>query len=112
MIWGVACTKSVTHSTMCGELLNASVMLMTGSIEYERVNGKLSTLEPIINQEAEYLSKQVLLDHFLRLLCFNRDFQVERILARRPSLLLVENNVSKIAAELLRATGVRLGRET
>ncbi|CAJ0945376.1 unnamed protein product, partial [Mesorhabditis belari] len=91
LIWGIACTKSVTHSSMCGELPNASVMLMSGSIEYERVTGKLSNLEPIINQETEYLSKQV-----------------ERILARRPSLLLVENNVSKVAAELLRVSGVRL----
>ncbi|CAJ0583574.1 unnamed protein product, partial [Mesorhabditis spiculigera] len=30
-IWGVACSNSVTHSSMCGELTNASVMLISAA---------------------------------------------------------------------------------
>lgn len=53
------CSKSVAHIKMAGELENASVMIVAGSIEYERVSGKLSSLEPILNQEKEFLKKQV-----------------------------------------------------
>ncbi|KAK6035993.1 hypothetical protein COOONC_26502 [Cooperia oncophora] len=76
---------------MAKPLRDASVMIVAGSIEYERVQGRLSTLEPILNQEGEFLSKQV-----------------ERILSRRPSILLVEGGVSRLAADLLRDAGVRL----
>ena len=36
-------------------------MIVAGSIEYERIQGKLSSIEPIMFQEAEYLAKQVFL---------------------------------------------------
>ena len=58
-IWGVVCTKTVLHSSMSHEQQNASVMIIGGSIEYERIQGKLSSIDPILSQEAEFLSKQV-----------------------------------------------------
>ncbi|KAK6048763.1 hypothetical protein COOONC_13732 [Cooperia oncophora] len=98
LVWGVVCSKTVSHESMAKPLRDASVMIVAGSIEYERVQGqyervqgRLSTLEPILNQEGEFLSKQV-----------------ERILSRRPSILLVEGGVSRLAADLLRDAGVRL----
>ncbi|VDO95350.1 unnamed protein product [Heligmosomoides polygyrus] len=91
LIWGVVCSKSVVHESMADPLKDASIMIVAGSVEYERVQGRLSTLEPILNQEGEFLSKQV-----------------ERILSRRPSVLLVEGSVSRLAADLLREAGVRL----
>ncbi|CAI4226982.1 unnamed protein product [Auanema sp. JU1783] len=89
MLWGVVCAKSVIHSSMSSELQNASVMIVAGSIEYERIQDKLSSIEPIICQEAEFLSKQV-----------------DRILSRKPSILLVEGVISRIAAQLLHKAGV------
>ncbi|KAK6025058.1 1-phosphatidylinositol-4-phosphate 5-kinase, partial [Ostertagia ostertagi] len=91
LLWGVVCSKTVSHESMAQPLRDASVMIVAGSIEYERVQGRLSTLEPILNQEGEFLSKQV-----------------ERILSRRPSVLLVEGGVSRLAADLLCEAGVRL----
>ncbi|EYC19697.1 hypothetical protein Y032_0023g671 [Ancylostoma ceylanicum] len=91
LVWGVVCSKSVQHESMTEPLKDASVMIVAGSIEYERVPGRLSSLEPILCQEGEFLAKQV-----------------ERILSRRPSILLVEGNVSKLASDLLREAGVRL----
>ncbi|VDM65917.1 unnamed protein product [Strongylus vulgaris] len=91
LIWGVVCSKSVSHESMADPLRDASVMIVAGSIEYERIPGRLSTLEPILCQEGEFLAKQV-----------------ERIMSRRPSVLLVEGNVSRIASNLLREAGVRL----
>ncbi|EPB65865.1 hypothetical protein ANCCEY_15059 [Ancylostoma ceylanicum] len=89
LVWGVVCSKSVQHESMTEPLKDASVMIVAGSIEYERVPGRLSSLEPILCQEGEFLAKQV-----------------ERILSRRPSILLVEGNVSKLASDLLREAGV------
>ncbi|PIO71952.1 1-phosphatidylinositol-4-phosphate 5-kinase [Teladorsagia circumcincta] len=60
LIWGVVCSKTVSHESMAQPLRDASVMIVAGSIEYERVQGRLSTLEPILNQEGEFLSKQIL----------------------------------------------------
>ncbi|KAK5982676.1 FYVE zinc finger [Trichostrongylus colubriformis] len=91
LVWGVVCSKTVSHKSMAEPLRDASVMIVAGSIEYERVPGRLSTLEPILNQEGEFLSKQV-----------------ERILSRRPSVLLVEGYVSRLASDLLREANVRL----
>ncbi|KAK6729029.1 hypothetical protein RB195_006217 [Necator americanus] len=91
LIWGVVCSKSVQHLSMAEPLKDASVMIVAGSIEYERVPGRLSTIEPILCQEGEFLAKQV-----------------ERILSRRPSVLLVEGNVSRLASDLLREAGVRV----
>lgn len=44
---------------MAEALKDASVMIVAGSIEYERVPGRLSSLEPILCQEGEFLAKQV-----------------------------------------------------
>ncbi|KJH53544.1 FYVE zinc finger [Dictyocaulus viviparus] len=91
LVWGVVCSKSVVHESMAEPLKDASIMIVAGSIEYERISGRLTTLEPILNQEVEFLAKQV-----------------ERILSRRPCVLLVEGNVSRLASDLLRDAGVRV----
>lgn len=44
------CSKSIRHESMPNEIRNASVLTLEGSIEYERVNDKLSSIEPIISQ--------------------------------------------------------------
>uniref|UniRef100_F1KR02 1-phosphatidylinositol-3-phosphate 5-kinase n=2 Tax=Ascaris TaxID=6251 RepID=F1KR02_ASCSU len=91
VIEGIVCSKSVTHGSMPRYIQNAAVMALAGSVEYERVPGKLSSIDAIIAQESDYLSKQV-----------------ERILAQRPSVLLVEQNVARLAVELLLKAGVTL----
>lgn len=58
IVHGVICTKSLAHTDMPSVLDNVSVMTLAGSIEYERVLEKLSSLEPIIIQESEYLKNQ------------------------------------------------------
>ncbi|GMR32732.1 hypothetical protein PMAYCL1PPCAC_02927 [Pristionchus mayeri] len=90
VVEGVVCSQSVTHCDGMTEMRDASVMLVAGSIEYERGPGRLATLEPILAQEGQFLAKQV-----------------ERILSRRPSVLLVEKGASRTAVELLHKAGVR-----
>ncbi|MFH4973885.1 hypothetical protein AB6A40_000594 [Gnathostoma spinigerum] len=88
---GVVCSKSVTHAEMPQNVRNAAVLTLAGSVEYERVQEKLSAIDPILSQEREYLSKQV-----------------QRILAHRPSVVLVEYNVARLAVEMLLKAGVSL----
>lgn len=37
---------------------NASILLLSGNVSYERVIEKLSSLEPILAQEMDYLKNQ------------------------------------------------------
>ncbi|ULT83416.1 hypothetical protein L3Y34_012567 [Caenorhabditis briggsae] len=94
IIWGVACSKSLLYGSVDGESeskTTESVMIVSGSIEYERVSNKLSSIEPIIVQEEKFLEKQI-----------------DRIATKRASLILVEGGVSRIAAQLLNARGVKV----
>ncbi|EFO90242.1 hypothetical protein CRE_06237 [Caenorhabditis remanei] len=95
IIWGVACSKSLLYGNSEEEdsttKTTESVMIVSGSIEYERVSNKLSSIEPIIVQEEKFLEKQI-----------------DRIATKRASLILVEGGVSRIAAQLLHAKGIKV----
>ncbi|CAG9540100.1 unnamed protein product [Cercopithifilaria johnstoni] len=91
VIEGTVCSKSIRHESMPDEIRNASVLILEGSIEYERVNDRLSSIEPIISQETEYLRNQV-----------------ERMLSHRPSVVLVERNVAGLAVQMLLHAGITL----
>ncbi|CAI5455621.1 unnamed protein product [Caenorhabditis angaria] len=86
IIWGSVCSKSLLYndSEPNGKPSAESIIIVGGSIEYERVANKLSSIEPIIVQEEKFLEKQI-----------------ERISAKRASLVLVEGGVSRLAAQLL-----------
>uniref|UniRef100_A0A0N5BK29 1-phosphatidylinositol-3-phosphate 5-kinase n=1 Tax=Strongyloides papillosus TaxID=174720 RepID=A0A0N5BK29_STREA len=84
LINGVACSKSIAHANMASKINNGSVMMLSGSIEYERVTDKLSFIDHILQQERGYLSNQV-----------------DRIVSRSPSLLIVENSVACVALDML-----------
>ncbi|VDM98122.1 unnamed protein product [Thelazia callipaeda] len=91
IIEGTVCSKSIRHDSMPDEIDNASLLILEGSLEYERVNDKLSSIEPIISQENEYLQNQV-----------------ERMLSHRPSIVIVERNVASLAVQMLLQAGVTL----
>lgn len=63
IIWGVACSRSLVYKSLSEEDESShtteSIMIVSGSIEYERVSNKLSSIEPIIVQEEKFLEKQV-----------------------------------------------------
>ncbi|KAH7678354.1 FYVE zinc finger family protein, partial [Aphelenchoides avenae] len=89
VISGVVCSHSLCHSSIPKTIDNASVMTLDGSVGYERVLDKFSSLEPILGQEQEFLRNQV-----------------DRIVSRRLSLLLVEDSVATTAADMLREAEV------
>ncbi|XP_063535846.1 putative 1-phosphatidylinositol 3-phosphate 5-kinase [Cydia strobilella] len=91
LIPGVVLTKNVAHRGMPQEIENPTVLLLDCSIAYQRVEGKLTSLEPVLLQEREYLSR-----------C------AARITALRPRAVLVRGAVARPVQDALRGAGVAL----
>lgn len=90
---GVLFTKNILHKRMPSALVQPKIMLLSFALEYQRVETQLMSLEPLLKQEREYLRNLV-----------------GRIVALRPSLVLVERNVSRLALEYLLEAGVAVAR--
>ncbi|XP_052741792.1 putative 1-phosphatidylinositol 3-phosphate 5-kinase [Bicyclus anynana] len=88
---GVVMTKNVAHRGMPKHISNPTVLLLDCSIAYQRVEGKLTSLEPLLMQEQEYLVR-----------C------AARISALRPKVVLVRGNAARAVQDALRAEGVAL----
>ncbi|XP_067143370.1 1-phosphatidylinositol 3-phosphate 5-kinase-like isoform X2 [Centruroides vittatus] len=88
---GVGCSKNVAHKKMQQNLVNPTILLLSNSIVYQRVENKLSSLDPIIMQEHEYLKNIV-----------------SKISVYKPNVLLVEKTVSRLAQEMLLDMGITL----
>ncbi|XP_041986997.1 1-phosphatidylinositol 3-phosphate 5-kinase [Aricia agestis] len=91
VIHGVVITKNVTHRGMPKQISNPTILLLDCSIAYQRVEGKLTSLEPLLMQEQEYLMR-----------C------AARISALRPRVVLVRGSVAGAVQECLLASGVAL----
>ncbi|XP_065348560.1 1-phosphatidylinositol 3-phosphate 5-kinase isoform X2 [Cloeon dipterum] len=84
MVSGSVFTKHVSHRAMSTQLTNPKILLLSGSVTFERVEGKYLSLEPLMLQERDYLGNVV-----------------ARIVSLEPDVVLVENTVSRIAQEML-----------
>ncbi|XP_038206215.1 putative 1-phosphatidylinositol 3-phosphate 5-kinase [Zerene cesonia] len=91
VIPGVVMTKNVVHRGMPRQISNPTVLLLDCSIAYQRVEGKLTSLEPVLMQEQEYLAR-----------C------AARISALRPRVVLVRGAVARAVQDRLRELGVAL----
>ncbi|CAK1544870.1 unnamed protein product [Leptosia nina] len=91
VIPGVVITKNVVHRGMPRQITNPTVLLLDCSIAYQRVEGKLTSLEPVLMQEQEYLVR-----------C------AARISALRPRVVLVKGGVARAVQDALREQGVAL----
>lgn len=83
---GVVCTKNVAHKRMVRNILHPRILILTFSLDYSRVEmeNQLLSIAPVISQEREHIRKLV-----------------GRIVALKPSLLLVKSTVSRLALEFL-----------
>ncbi|XP_049874369.1 putative 1-phosphatidylinositol 3-phosphate 5-kinase [Pectinophora gossypiella] len=91
VVQGVVMTKNVAHRGMPQQISNPTVLLLDCSIAYQRVEGKLTSLEPVLMQEQEYLVR-----------C------AARITALRPQVVLVKGSVARGVQDALRTEGVAL----
>ncbi|KAM6955949.1 1-phosphatidylinositol 3-phosphate 5-kinase isoform 1-T1 [Lycodopsis pacificus] len=89
---GFVCTKNVAHKKMNSYIKNPKILLLKCSIEYlYREESKFSCIDPIVLQEREFLKNYV-----------------QRIVDVRPTLVLVERTVSRIAQDMLLEHGITL----
>ncbi|XP_052764126.1 1-phosphatidylinositol 3-phosphate 5-kinase-like isoform X2 [Mya arenaria] len=93
VVHGVLFNKNVAHRRMAQKITDPSVLLLQGSIEYQRVENKMSYLEPQILQEEEFLKKSI---------------KKITSLKPRPDILVVEKSVSRLAQEFLLKAGITL----
>ena len=80
---GVIFTKKMALKSMARRISNPRVVLVSFPIEYQRHQQHFMSLQPVIEQEKEFLSRMV-----------------SRISALRPQLLLAEKGVSGLALQL------------
>nr|XP_033803013.1 1-phosphatidylinositol 3-phosphate 5-kinase isoform X2 [Geotrypetes seraphini]XP_033803014.1 1-phosphatidylinositol 3-phosphate 5-kinase isoform X2 [Geotrypetes seraphini]XP_033803015.1 1-phosphatidylinositol 3-phosphate 5-kinase isoform X2 [Geotrypetes seraphini]XP_033803016.1 1-phosphatidylinositol 3-phosphate 5-kinase isoform X2 [Geotrypetes seraphini] len=89
---GFVCTKNIAHKKMNAYIKNPKILLLKCSIEYlYREETKFTCIEPIVLQEREFLKNYV-----------------QRIVDVRPTLVLVEKTVSRIAQDMLLEHGITL----
>lgn len=91
LISGIVCSKNVAHKGMPTDIDNPKILLLHCSIVYQRTEGRLMSLEPVLMQEHEYLRHVA-----------------ARIVALQPNVVLVHKNVSRIAQDLLRQHNITL----
>ncbi|KAL6846595.1 hypothetical protein ACP4OV_024043 [Aristida adscensionis] len=81
---GVVCSKNVRHKRMVSEHRNAKLLILGGSLEYQKVSNKFASIGAILEQEKEHLRTIV-----------------RKIESRQPNVLIVEKSASSFAQELL-----------
>ncbi|CAB0037002.1 unnamed protein product [Trichogramma brassicae] len=91
IVSGIVCSKNVSHKSMNAMIANPKILLLRCGITYQRVEGKLLSLEPILMQESQFLQHTV-----------------ARINSLRPDIVLVHKSVSRLAQDKLRKSGVTL----
>ncbi|XP_037294828.1 putative 1-phosphatidylinositol 3-phosphate 5-kinase isoform X3 [Manduca sexta] len=91
VIQGVVMTKNVAHRGMPQQISNPTILLLDCSVAYQRVEGKLTSLEPVLLQEREYLVR-----------C------AARMTALRARVVLCRGRVQRAVQDALRGAGVAL----
>ncbi|CAH1132979.1 unnamed protein product [Ceutorhynchus assimilis] len=91
LVNGIVCTKNVAHKDMAIEIENPKILLLECSIVYQRTEGRLMSLEPVMMQEHEYLRHVA-----------------ARIVALQPDVVLVHKNISRLAQDMLRQHKITL----
>ncbi|CAN8235640.1 unnamed protein product [Cochlearia groenlandica] len=84
LIKGIVCSKNITHKRMTSQYKNPRVLLLAGSLEYQRVDGQLASFNTLLQQENDHLKAII-----------------AKIDSLRPNVLLVEKSVSSYAQQYL-----------
>ncbi len=87
--FGVVCTKNVTHKKMPTEILNPTILLLKCAFDFQRRENQLSSFDTLHLQENKYLQNLV-----------------DKVKAFKPSIILVQKSVSRLALEDLYSIGI------
>ena len=89
LIYGVACTKNVTHKKMETSIQNPTILLLKCAFEFQRRENTLSYFDTLQLQEEQYLKNVV-----------------AKVKTFRPSIILVQKSMSRLALEMLYELGI------
>ena len=89
LVYGVVCTKNVTHKKMQCSVKNPSILLLRCAFDFQRRENQLSSFDTLHLQEEKYLKNRV-----------------ARVKTLDPSIVLVQNSVSRLALEMLYELGI------
>ena len=89
LVFGVVCTKNVTHKKMNLSIRNPTILLLKCAFELQRRENQLSSFDTLQLQEEKYLKNLV-----------------TRVKTFKPSIILVQKSVSRLALEMLYELGV------
>lgn len=83
---GIVFRKNVSHKKMAIENYKSvpRILLLTGGIEFQRTDNRLSSMDTLIEQEEKYM-----------------EILVEKIMSLKPDIVLVGKSVARTAQELL-----------
>ncbi|XP_009127840.1 putative 1-phosphatidylinositol-3-phosphate 5-kinase FAB1C [Brassica rapa] len=84
LVRGIVCSKNITHKRMTSQYKHPRVLLLAGSLEYQRVAGQLASFNTLLQQENDHLKAII-----------------ARIDSLHPNVLLVEKSVSSYAQQYL-----------
>ncbi|GAB2279995.1 hypothetical protein Dimus_014632 [Dionaea muscipula] len=91
LVKGIVCTKNIKHKRMTSQYRNPRLLLLGGSLEYQRASNQLASFNMLLEEEKNHIK-----------------VIVSKIEAHRPNVLLVERSVSPYAQEYLRAKEISL----
>ena len=89
LVFGVVCSKNVTHKKMSHSIRNPTILLLKCAFEFQRKENQLSSFEVLLLQEEKYLKNLV-----------------ARVETFKPSIILVQKSVSRLALEMLYELGI------
>ncbi|XP_033130196.1 putative 1-phosphatidylinositol-3-phosphate 5-kinase FAB1C isoform X1 [Brassica rapa] len=84
LIRGIVCSKNITHKRMTSQYKHPRLLLLAGSLEYQRVAGQLASFNTLLQQENDHLKAII-----------------SKIDSLHPNVLLVEKSVSSYAQQYL-----------
>ena len=89
LVYGVVCTKNVTHKKMYKSIKNPKILLLKCAFDFQRKESQLSSFDTLQLQEEKYLKNLVV-----------------KVNAIKPNLILVQKSVSRLALEMLYDLGI------
>ena len=81
---GVVFHKNVSHKRMARAIQNAKIMMLSGGIEYTRIENQIASLDTLLEQEERYM-----------------EIIVTKMFKLKPDVLIVGKSVCRKAQELL-----------
>lgn len=89
LVYGVVCTKNVTHKKMETSVKNPTILLLKCAFEFQRRENTLSYFDTLQLQEEQYLKNVV-----------------AKVKAFKPDVILVQKSMSRLALEMLYELGI------